>query len=189
MSDRYATRPGISPLTFPGRRDVSLAFRFVAKRPGFTAAVVVMMAVGIGVTTSFLSLADAVLLRPPAYPEPDRLLSLTSHLLPSEKYPSGYIGMRTSPENYFDVARMTDVFSATAAVRRREFSIRTPGGPLRVNAARVSALEGLGQDLVKQGSSILRGTLSSEVCMSREAQEDSDSKGAYRGWHEVLSLR
>ncbi len=53
--------------------DVRFAGRMVARSPGFSSVAVVTLAVGIGANTAVFSLADAVLLRPPPYEEPDRL--------------------------------------------------------------------------------------------------------------------
>src|SRR5688500_17787983 len=48
--------------------------RSLGRAPGFTAAVVLSLALGIGATTTVFSFADAILIRPLPYPEPDRLV-------------------------------------------------------------------------------------------------------------------
>ncbi len=60
------------------RRDVRYALRTMTREPGFTAAVVVTLALGIGATTTVFSRIDAVLLRHPAIAEPDRVVSVHS---------------------------------------------------------------------------------------------------------------
>jgi len=57
-------------------RDVRYACRGVRRDPGFAAVVVLILALGIGATTVMFAVIDGVLLRPLAYPEPDRLVSL-----------------------------------------------------------------------------------------------------------------
>ncbi|HEU4617122.1 MAG TPA: ABC transporter permease [Gammaproteobacteria bacterium] len=58
--------------------DVRAALRQLGRRPGFAAAVILMLAVGIGATTAIYTLFDQVLLRPLPVPEPDRLVNLAA---------------------------------------------------------------------------------------------------------------
>jgi putative ABC transport system permease protein len=56
--------------------DLKFAFRQVLRNPGFTAAVVLMLALGIGANTALFSVVNGVLLRPLPFPEQDRLVTL-----------------------------------------------------------------------------------------------------------------
>ena len=47
------------------------------RTPGFTAAVVLTLALGIGANSAVFSAIDAVLLRPLPFPDADRLVQLT----------------------------------------------------------------------------------------------------------------
>jgi predicted permease len=55
-------------------RDLGFGFRLLRKRPGFTIAAALALALGIGATTTILSAVDTLLLRPMPYPESDRLV-------------------------------------------------------------------------------------------------------------------
>ncbi len=58
------------------RRDLSFAWRSLRRQPGFSLVAILTLALGIGATTAVYSVADAVVLRPLPYPEPDRLVRL-----------------------------------------------------------------------------------------------------------------
>jgi len=56
------------------RRDLQYAVRVLRRAPGFTAAIVLTLAVGMGANTAIFSVISGVVLRPLGYPEADRLV-------------------------------------------------------------------------------------------------------------------
>lgn len=61
---------------WPTVHDFRLAIRQWTTRPALGATAVVILGLGVGATTSIYSIVDAVLLRPLAWTEPDRLVTV-----------------------------------------------------------------------------------------------------------------
>lgn len=56
--------------------DIRHAFRILRGRPGYAAAAILSLALGIGASTSIFSIVDGVLLRPLPYPDSERIVQL-----------------------------------------------------------------------------------------------------------------
>lgn len=56
-------------------QDVRHGIRLAASRPGFTVVAVVTLALGIGPNTAIFSIVNSILLTPPPFDEPDRIVT------------------------------------------------------------------------------------------------------------------
>ena len=62
------------------RRDLKYALRVFARQPGFSATVVFIIALGIGINTAIFSIVNAVILRPLPFPDSDRIVQIKKDL-------------------------------------------------------------------------------------------------------------
>jgi predicted permease len=85
----------ISPLDTFGR-DLRLALRGMRRRPGFTLAVVLTLALGIGANTAIFGVVDGVLIKPLPYLDAGELVSI-EHVAPGLSAGE----LRMSPTQYF----------------------------------------------------------------------------------------
>src|SRR5262245_29480834 len=85
----------VGPLDTFGR-DLRLALRGMRRRPGFTLAVVLTLALGIGANTAIFGVVDGVLIKPLPYPDAGQLVSI-KHVAPGLNVSE----LRMSPTQYF----------------------------------------------------------------------------------------
>ncbi|MBV8632496.1 MAG: multidrug ABC transporter substrate-binding protein, partial [Silvibacterium sp.] len=72
--------------------DAKFALRQLRRSPGFALTAILTLALGIGAVTSVFSVVDSVLLKPFAFPEPDRLvvLRVTAREFNNVPFPDNY---------------------------------------------------------------------------------------------------
>src|SRR6266699_1879311 len=91
-------------------QDFRYGVRMLAKNPGFTAVIVLTLALGIGANAALFSVVDGVLLHPLPFPEPDQLVAL------HQSKPNFETGAIPYP-NFRDWQKANETFSAMAISR------------------------------------------------------------------------
>ena len=112
--------------------DFRYASRTFSKQPGFSAAAVVTLALGIGAATAIFSVVYGVLLKPLPFDQPERLVTLR-HLAPHGA------GTNHGSATYLTYRENQTTFEAIGAWDTSEVSITGPGDPDRVQALAISA--------------------------------------------------
>jgi putative ABC transport system permease protein len=117
--------------------DLKLVFRQLYKAPGFTVTAVLMLAFGIGATTAIFSIVDGVLLRPLAFANPDRLVTLGDTVSGGQMGEHGDPGWVTAPEvvNY---RRDTRSFQSLGGYTPVNYELSGVGRPAQIDAARMT---------------------------------------------------
>lgn len=115
-------------------QDLRYAARAMRRAPGFSAVVVLTMALAIGVNTAIFSVVDGVLLRSLPFRDADRLVMLYEAV---PKAISGPIGFSAPDFKAFE-ARVQS-FEGIAAFGGRQFELSGTDRPERIQGARVSA--------------------------------------------------
>ena len=108
--------------------DLRYAVRSLLRRPGFTAVAVATLALGIGANTAIFSVIDGLLLQPPPFAAPERLM-IIHETNRGEIFPAAV-------PNFLDLEREARSFAGLAAYRWTSYNLA--GGaerPERVAAA------------------------------------------------------
>src|ERR1700689_3425095 len=113
--------------------DIRYAARILLRRPGFTIAAILSLALGLGVTTAIFSVLNAVALRPLAYSAPDRLVWMTELL-----HGSSTDELTLTP-HFLEWRRQNHTFEGLAAFNYRTLNLTGLDQPMELHSARVSA--------------------------------------------------
>ena len=114
--------------------DLRHAVRLLLRAPGFAAIAVLTIALGIGANSAIFSVVNAVALKPLAYPDPDRLVYITS------QFPTlGFDKFWVSPPEFFELRERSRSFEELAAYTTGAVNISDGTNPERVSAVQMTA--------------------------------------------------
>ena len=105
-------------------QDTRFGVRLLGREPGFAATTVLTLALAIGATTTIFSVVDAVLLQPPPFPEPDRLVTLWQTDPDNGNRPAD-----VAPANFLDWREQATSFERVAAIEPYSFDFTGDGEP------------------------------------------------------------
>ena len=114
------------------RSDIRYAFRTLRTRPGFAAAIIATLALGIGASTAMFSIVDAALLRRLPFADPDKLVILWGVAGPERDIRGASI-----PEAR-DWSAQNHTLSAVSLYDETSLNLRITEGAVRVEAEMVS---------------------------------------------------
>ncbi|HUI55365.1 MAG TPA: ABC transporter permease [Bryobacteraceae bacterium] len=118
----------------PLAQDLRYALRGFFRSPGFTAAALVSLAIGIGANTAIFSVANALLLRPLPYRDPGRLVILWNRS-PGLAITQDWF----STAQYFDIRNDHHGFEQLAIAIGGKYTLTRDGEPERIGVARASS--------------------------------------------------
>lgn len=139
-------------------KDIRFSLRMLGKSPGFAAAAVLCLALGIGATTAIYSVVHAVLLKPLAYRDPGRLFRLYTEF---PTFPNG--GLRrfwTSPPEYYELSHELQSWESLDAWVTSGMNLAGATDPIRVTSCLVTGglFQRLGVPPIMAGPSCHRTT-------------------------------
>ncbi len=115
-------------------QDVRYGLRMLAKSPGFTFVVILILAVGIGVNTAVFSVVNAVLFRQLPYDEPERIVSVWE-----DKPQQGIRRIGSSHHNLAYWRQNNGVFECMAGIEGRRSYVTGAGKSYHTRALAVSS--------------------------------------------------
>src|SRR5215471_364818 len=141
--------------------DLRYGLRLLRKNPGFTAFALLALAIGIGANVTVFSVVNHVLLKPPGYRDPNRLVLLQS-VNPQQETLEGY----SSWDDFRDLRKQAKTLDTVSAVSPRWNFTLHRGGAESVYGQWVTAS--------------LFNLLGVNPLLGRSFTEDEDRPGAIR---------
>jgi predicted permease len=118
--------------------DVKHAFRRLRKAPGFSATVLLTLALGIGANTTVFSVLNSVLLRPLPYPHSEDLVGVWFSAPGAAGLTNFSEGLRLSPSMYFTFAEQNRSFQSFGVWATGTASVTGIAQPEQVHTALVT---------------------------------------------------
>jgi predicted permease len=118
-------------------RDLTFALRSLRRAPGFTAAAIATLALGVGATLAVFTVVNGVMLRPLPYDDPARIQMIWI----TDRNEAGDVWDLPLTSGFFsDIERQSTSFESMAAFRSWSYSIATAGstGAEPLSGAKVS---------------------------------------------------
>ena len=116
-------------------QDLRYALRAMVQNPGFAAAAIVTLALGVGANAAIFSLMNAIILRPLPYPNPEQLIGLGQW---RNQQGEGYLQTGVSAPNLVDIAK-TGIFQQVAWYRGAGFNITEGNRPESIDGITASS--------------------------------------------------
>src|SRR5688500_826978 len=114
------------------RQDITGAIRGLIKSPGFAAASLITLALGIGATSAIFSVVKAVLMTPLPYAEPDKRVQLFTRWISFDK-------TWLADAEVVDFRNMSKTMTAIAAWNSGQQNLTGDGEPVRIGVGFVTA--------------------------------------------------
>jgi putative ABC transport system permease protein len=114
-------------------KDLRHSLRMFAQSPAFSLAAVAALTLGIGATTAIFSVVNAVLLKPVAVPDPDRVVVFRNIT------PRGPGGPAASPAKFAHYRQQTEIVQDVSAFNTGVMNYTGGSFPEQLKSGRVSA--------------------------------------------------
>lgn len=116
------------------QQDLLYAVRHLWKNPGYALVTVLTLALGIGANTAIFSVVNGVVLRPLPYPDPERLVFITS------QFPAlGFEQFWVSAPEFIEFRERNQSFDDVGAYRSGAVNLGTQDQPRRVVSAVITS--------------------------------------------------
>ena len=112
--------------------DLRYAARRLRRSPGFTGAVVLTLALGIGATTTVFTVVDHVVIRALPFPDSDRLVQVVQQNSPTNRW-------ALSVADVLGIEEMGTTFESFAVLRRGTAALTGQGRPEQIRVGHVTA--------------------------------------------------